>query len=1077
VFGKVDLIFRRYFWDVSMIDMTSGGFQADEGPGREKATDTKDSWDRSASSEAWEAAIDSALHDAAELLPAQGSLKAFVHHNTLHAFEQMPFFAALREGGRVYQAEGLLSEREYREECLRDGVGIAEIDSMLRDDLGTRADDDVAELVPRFSLRRTMLHHPLHFVSGNELEWLVNESADAERYRSDTSPVVRDQVVAAIKRRFVGSDALPGIESAAWGPEIRGFLAESNIAQRRSWGEREWERWTLRMLWIACRWGLKQARIDFSRLDCQAGLRDWLLAAGRDDIDLPVNEVLIRFTSAFLDQGFAQSNLPDWESGYFESFISLYQDSWFSPHTGLVDLQVELRRLRRDHVSPRQSIIESLQILQVPLSEVAGKIRQSLLSLRGWAALIHQIEARGDRVNRGVPEHTLLEFLAVRLILERASVAAVLKCTDPGKVGPAIAAVVSQARQIELTHQGDGLAYAMYEVAQLQGWRPDRLLLLTPDQWREILAEIDEFDSFERRRIYHLALERSYRERFMQGLVDNTASDVQVDKDEPVPCYQMICCIDDREESLRRHLEEVRPECETFGYAGFFAVPIYFQGIADAHFSPLCPVVIKPAHYVREYADESLVRKTEQRHSTRRFLGRQAHAVHNISRSLIGGIVVALLGLLSTFPLVVRVLFPRLAARLRRRAGRLVSLPTETRLTLLRTGKDPGSDPESLGFQFSEMADSVERVLRDTGLTTRFARLIVICGHGSASLNNPHESAYNCGACGGGRGGPNARTFCWMANHLEVRRLLRDRGLVIPDSTYFMAMFHNTCDDSFVHYDPKSVPFSSQADVAAFLDDLEQARQRNAHERCRRFASASPQWSSLQALRHVEARAEDLSQTRPEYNHATNAACVVGRRERTRGLFLDRRAFLASYDWRQEPANHEVLKRTLAAVVPVCAGINLEYYFSRVDVGQFGCGSKLPHNVTSLLGVMDGASSDLRTGLSAQMVEIHQPLRLLLVVEAPSAVVQEVIETSPQLRRLCFNEWVQLATLSPESQQIEYWQRGQWVSFPIDAGKTPTCQSSSDWYAGYQDHLEPALIRDTAPIGVFETSVSERGGR
>src|SRR5205823_12201589 len=157
--------------------------------------------------------------------------------------------------------------------------------------------------------------------------------------------------------------------------------------------------------------------------------------------------------------------------------------------------------------------------------------------------------------------------------------------------------------------------------------------------------------------------------------------------------------------------------------------------------------------------------------------------------------------------------------------------------------------------------------------------------------------------------------------------------------------------------------------------------ERNAHERCRRFQSAPLTISFEEARKHVEERAEDLAQVRPEWGHATNALCVVGRRSRTRGLFLDRRAFLTSYDPTQDDEDCTVLTRLLQAAVPVCAGISLEYYFSYTDNPGYGSGSKLPHNITALLGVMDGAASDLRTGLPWQMVEIHEPVRLLFVVE------------------------------------------------------------------------------------------------
>src|SRR5205823_7058562 len=123
--------------------------------------------------------------------------------------------------------------------------------------------------------------------------------------------------------------------------------------------------------------------------------------------------------------------------------------------------------------------------------------------------------------------------------------------------------------------------------------------------------------------------------------------------------------------------------------------------------------------------------------------------------------------------------------------------------------------------------------------------------------------------------------------------------------------------------------------------------ERNAHERCRRFQSAPLTISFEEARKHVEERAEDLAQVRPEWGHATNAICYVGRRARTRGLFLDRRAFLTSYDSTQDDADATVLTRTLQAVFPVCGGISLEYYFSHVDPTGYGCGTKLPHNITS----------------------------------------------------------------------------------------------------------------------------------
>ena len=217
--------------------------------------------------------------------------------------------------------------------------------------------------------------------------------------------------------------------------------------------------------------------------------------------------------------------------------------------------------------------------------------------------------------------------------------------------------------------------------------------------------------------------------------------------------------------------------------------------------------------------------------------------------------------------------------------------------------------------------------------------------------------------------------------------------------------------------------------------------------------------SFAEARRHVEARAEDLAQARPECGHATNAICVVGRRERTRGLFFDRRAFLVSYDPLQDDTERAILTRILQAVVPVCGGINLEYYFSYVDSPGWGCGTKLPHNITSLLGVMDGAASDLRTGLPWQMVEIHEPVRLLFVLESTPEAVLRIMERNEGIRKLFRNGWVQVATLCPTSSEIQLLRRDRFEPYHPEAKELPKAASSTDWYRGWRDHLEFAEIQ------------------
>lgn len=1032
--------------------------------------------------------LEEVIARAGELLPAQGPISAFVFLNTLQAFEDLPFDEGLRRGAKLFGCRPYLSEDFYRQKFEQGRIREQDLDEVLREDLECEADTPVCPHATRFELRRSMLEHMIRMGPAEELRWFVAETDALTKIRADVAREPRERLLEETRHwvmRDLRRGPLSGVAGNGTGkayswtdpnsgvlgasiptqPEVRAqrrsmedLLARFGEASIERWSPATWESFTLAALWRVCRDGVRGLEVVTPTRFSAVRHRDYLLEATRIDSDVPVHELLVRFCAAFTDQGFADWPLPSRNQGFFKSFCVVYGQTAGSPDGWQRGLSAELQRLQAEGVGPRESIVESLKELGVGEEEWSDYITASLLALRGWAGLIRQNEIRGDRVALPVPQGTLLEFLAVRLILERHSLMHVAE-HELGFRGELLELREALLSMIDKQASGgeDQRAFLLFQLAQVCGWSPPALIHFSREQWESLIAEVESFSGLERRRIFHHAFERRFRAQVLDAFSDYTREPKQRVKN---PRFQAVFCIDTREESFARHIEEVAPDAETFAAAGFFGVAMYYKGVADAHFSTLCPIVVKPAHWVVEEVVYSLEEMNRRRAKTRKALGTASHQVHVGSRSIAKGAVLTVgLGVLASVPLVARVLFPRLTARIRRGAGSFVQPPAVTRLRLERTLDPPGPDGDHVGFTVTEMADRGERMLRDLGLTENFARIVFFFGHGSFCLNNPHESSYNCGACSGGAGAPNARALAAMLNDRRVREILKTRGLTVPDETVFVGGLHNTCADALTYFDLDLLPKSHRSDFEGAVASLERVCERNAHERCRRFDSAPLNISFAAARRHVEGRSEDLAQTRPEFGNATNAMCYVGRKSRVRGMYLDRRSFLNSYDPLQDDSKANILARILAAAVPVCSGINLQYTLSYIDNPGWGCGTKLPHNVSALLGVMDGAQSDLRSGLPWQGVEIHEPLRLLFLIETTPEKILGIMERDATVGRILRNGWAQLALLDPHSSKILVYRHGTFEEYRPSGEALPTAPTSADWYRGWRDHLGFAAIR------------------
>lgn len=943
-----------------------------------------------------------ALEHAAHLLPSQAPLARFVHHNTLHAFEDLPFDRAILEAARQLGAQPYLEEERYE-------IAVA-TGRILPEDLFEAIDERTGDPGPlgpglptRVTARRRRLLARMPRAKGEAVDWLLSEGDLLTRLRPELTP----PAAARLRRSAARLGGEPALLERLW-RRCLGIAAE----------------------------GLGAPTAPGPRL------RDRLLAATGHDLDAHVAPFLIRFVSAYLDQGVAYWPMPD-RDGLWAAFLRV------GPHTGTPAWANALPRelAEAEGRTAAAQVLHELAVRGTPVDAWEAQIHAALQALAGWAGMVHQLEAHPELAPGVAPPVTLCDYLAIRLLLDRLAFQHVAE--HAGIAGSSFEAILRQVAAREATPPDPrDLALELFVMAQRLGLGPDELS--RRGTARALVDEVKAFDLDERRAVYHLAYER----RLRVGVLDAIAARAQ-DRDwEPArPRAQVVMCLDEREESYRRHLEEVDPAIVTYGYAGNFDVMMRYAGHGAPREVPLCPPVVTPRHRVRE------VPATPRGREPRPALARARHHRHVASRTLVRGGFVAITGVASAIPLVARTLAPGLADRLARMGRGVLAPEVPTRLELTRDdGAGPSPDGLFDGYTRDEQADLVEGLLRSIGLVEGFADLVLIAGHGSSSVNNPHAAAYNCGACAGGKGGPNARAFALMANHPEVRARLAARGLPIPDRAWFVGCEHDTATDGFAWFDEDAIPDARRPALASLKGTLAAASARDAHERCRRFPDARLDMTPEQALRHAVARTVDLAQPRPEYCHATNAVAVIGRRSLTRGLFLDRRAFLVSYDPTRDDAEGHRLETLLAQVAPVGAGINLEYYFSRVDQDRYGCGTKLPHNVTGLIGVMDGHGSDLRTGLHWQTVEIHEPVRLLVVVESLPETLLGIAARREVVGRLVTNRWILLASVHPFTGSVAFLGPDGFAPHVPGGHRVPHAPSSRAHYEGRRDHLPFAVI-------------------
>lgn len=451
------------------------------------------------------------------------------------------------------------------------------------------------------------------------------------------------------------------------------------------------------------------------------------------------------------------------------------------------------------------------------------------------------------------------------------------------------------------------------------------------------------------------------------------------------PFLQAAFCIDVRSEVFRRALESIDDSIATIGFAGFFGLPLAHHAHGSDIREARLPVLLNPAVETTSAGDPA-------RDQQARITARSARAWGRFRQAAV-----------SSFAFV-EAMGPVYAVKL-----------VKSALGFAPKAK-PEPAPEVIGGMSAEAkADTGAAVLKAMSLTKGHGEIVLLLGHGGNVTNNPHESAYHCGACGGYTGEVSARLLAILLNDPETRAGLAARGVEVPADTLFVAGLHDTTTDRVTIYED-GLPAPRAGDLARVREWLAQAAKVARAERAVRLPGA--RWNT------IHQRASNWAEIRPEWGLAGCAAFIAAPREATAGRDLGGRAFLHSYDWRADEG-FGTLELIITAPVVVASWISLQYFGSSVAPEMFGGGNKLIHNVVGGIGGIEGNGGRLRAGLPWQAVHDgealqHEPLRLSVMIEAPREEILGVLERHPGVRDLFDNGWLHLFVLKSGKVDARY---------------------------------------------------------
>jgi uncharacterized protein len=949
-------------------------------------------------------------------------MRTMVAQNPIHGLEYLPFDQAVRKGKELLGGNGYLANEEYRQ-FYRDGRITKESFERAFSRVGPRPDGQIAIEVGGRKIAPSDVWQ-LHVLFGFEelplslLEWELSGGGALKRFRKELSAESRKKIIERATERCEPFRQCPEEDylKNLWESVLAAFeLSDLQDSSQMSEDSHS----------------LTSAPIS---LPPHRTISDWVDGLSEAVLVEQINNQLIKWLASFLDEGLAGWEMPGRGEGFYQVWRNLAQKDFSGKLLGIKDFAQKVQSLPQ---APEDAIVSGLDKLEIPHEQRQDYLSRQLSSLPGWTRYIRWLgEHPAYHAQIKHPIDTT-QYLAVRLFYEVEF--AHIKCQEEWGVDGTVSCLTAywnDRSEEYLQKMGHGVrpedateqmkcqqAWRLFHLAQFLELSPEEVCELSFDDARTLLKWVDQFPSDQHGSVWIEAYEDSFRENILRKISAHRGTMPAL---ETRPQAQLVFCIDVRSESFRRHIE-TQGSYETFGYAGFFGISINHQAFDRNQRVSLCPVLLTPSHAVTETPRSGEGAAIEKYSTGTRWSQLGDHLFHDLKHHPVGSMmVIDVLGFFFSMGLLGKTLLQKSFHTMTSATQRWLSHKVLTQISISKP-----SDPEnprigdvsaegipdglSQGFSLSERATFIENGLRAMGLTKNFARLVCLCGHGSETDNNPYYGALDCGACGGAPGDANARVFAAMANEPEVRQVLKEKGLPIPDDTWFLPGKHNTTTDRVEFYDLEELPDSHKEDLQALNKGLEKAGAMQALERCYRMPSAPTEISPEQAFAHVDARSCDWANPRPEWGLAGNGAFLIGRRNLTKGLDLGGRVFLHSYDPVADPEG-AILEKIMTAPLIVGEWINTGYYFSAVDPWAYGSGSKVLHNVVGGVGMMLGTQSDLQMGFPLQTVNngdvhYHEPMRLLAIIEHTPSVVSSIIQKHSILQQLFHNQWLTLIVL------------------------------------------------------------------